>query len=80
MKKLTQTILILLFTAVFILFSVGCPDDVSERNDKKRARSTLENEGEQIPLRDEKIYSNATIEADFDVSSLLVILDNFLEG
>jgi hypothetical protein len=78
MKKLTQTVLVSLFTAVFILFSAGCSNDVSDANGA--ARTVDANGAVDLPKRDANIYSKATIEDDFDDSSLIVILDNFTGG
>ena len=78
MKKLTQTVLVSLFTAVFILFSAGCPnDDIREADGVQRAEGLPSHDKK---IRDEKIYSNARIEDKFDDSSLIVILDNFTGG
>jgi len=70
MKKLTKTVLLSFLITVFVLFSGGCP--TPDTNELYRAAD--------LPQRDEKIFSNVTIEDDFDDSSLIVILDNFTGG
>ena len=78
MKKLIQTVLVSLFAVVFILFFIGCPnDDIWEADGVRQAEGLPQYDKK---VRDEKIYSNAKIEDNFDDSSLIVILDNFTGG
>jgi len=83
MKKNIQTILTAFLLTSFILFSIGCPNDIRQANDRKRFENLQIDEkeaAENISQRDKKIFSSATIQDDFDDSSLVVVLDNFTSG
>ena len=73
MKKPTQIILVLLFAAIFMLFSVGCPNDTPGEDEGV--------DGDfEIPRYEEKIYWTGTIDDDFDGSSVVVIMDKYTGG
>ena len=64
MKKIIKTILPLLLTSIFVLFSVGCKNGIQEINGPSYTVN--------LPQRDAKIYCNATIDDDFEEDSLVV--------